>query len=120
LRGESGELRYRLSAFCFIRGVRVVRGIREIQNAKLKNLSTQKLLSTIYYLLTTLCRKKFSVLILLRRLFLLLARHSMQASSALASCVGSVFLLQAKTEKLKSFPFYAFRFPFFTIFAILI
>ena len=34
---------------------------------------------------------KFSVLILLRRLFLLLARHSLQAASALASCVGSVF-----------------------------
>ena len=37
------------------------------------------------------CRKKFSVLILLSRLFLLLARHSLQAASALASCVGSVF-----------------------------
>ena len=34
---------------------------------------------------------KVSVLILLRRLFLLLARHSLQAASALASCVGSVF-----------------------------
>ena len=34
---------------------------------------------------------KFSVLILLCRLFLLLARHSLQAASALASCVGSVF-----------------------------
>ena len=32
----------------------------------------------------------FSVLIPLRGLFLLLARHSVQAPSALASCVGSV------------------------------
>ena len=32
-------------------------------------------------------------LILLRRLFLLLARHSMLAPSALASCVGSAFCI---------------------------
>ncbi len=35
--------------------------------------------------------EKFSALIPLRGLFLLLARHSVQAPSALASCVGSVF-----------------------------
>ena len=63
------------------------------------------------------CRmqNEFSVLILLRRLFLLLARHSVQAPSALASCVGSVFPLQAEIEKLKSFPFSAFGFPFISL-----
>ena len=59
--------------------------------------------------------EKFSALIPLRGLFLLLARHSVQAPSALASCVGSAFPLQAKIEKQK---FSVFRFPFFTIFAL--
>ena len=67
--------------------------------------------------LTTLKTKSFpfSALILLRRLFLLLARHSAQAPSALASCVGSVFPLQAKTEKLKvfRFPLSVFRFVYY-------
>ena len=58
----------------------------------------------------------FSALILLRRLFLLLARHSLQAASALASCVGSVFPLQAEIEKLIKFS--VFRFPFSVIFII--
>ena len=81
-------------------------------------------------------RSQFSVLILLRRLFLLLARHSVQAPSALASCVGcpsgftapSWHSLQAvsaldliaafrfptpsEIRKTKSFPFSVFRFPF--------
>ena len=36
---------------------------------------------------------RFAALIPLRGLFLLLARHSLQAASALASCVGSAFRL---------------------------
>ena len=62
-------------------------------------------------------RFPFLPLIPLRGLFLLLARHSVQAPPALASCVGSVFPLQAKIEKQKSFPFSVFRFPFFANFA---
>ena len=77
-----------------------------------------------------------SALILLRRLFLLLARHSAQALSALASCVGCPlgftapsrqslqaafalnliaafrFLTPSENRKTKSFPLSVFRFPF--------
>ena len=54
--------------------------------------------------------KKFSVLILLRSLFLL--RTSAKCASALCSrfVVGSAFHSKRKT---KSFPFSAFRFPFY-------
>ena len=54
----------------------------------------------------------FSALILLRRLFLLAARHSEQALSALAPQRRFRFPLQAKIEKLKvfRFPFSVFRF----------
>ena len=56
--------------------------------------------------------QKFSVLILLRRLFLLAARHSVQAPSALAPLRRFRFSLQTKN---KSFPFSAFSFPFIYI-----
>ena len=60
----------------------------------------------------------FFALTLLRRLFLLLARHSLQAPSALASCIASVFHSKRKLKTQKSFPFSALRFPFFAIFAV--
>ncbi len=59
----------------------------------------------------------FSVLTLLRRLFLLAARQSVQAPSALAPQRRFRFPLQAKTEKLK---FSVFRFPFSVYFTIFV
>ena len=56
--------------------------------------------------------QKFSVLILLRRLFLLAARHSVQAPSALAPLRRFRFSLQTK---IKSFPLSVFSFPFICI-----
>ena len=60
-------------------------------------------------------KKKFSVFTLLRRIFLLLARDSLQAASL--HCFVRRFRFIAPNEKQKSFPFSAFRFPFFANFA---
>ena len=62
--------------------------------------------------------QKFSVLTPLRGLFLLAARHSAN-KFALCSRSAASAPLCAPTEKLKSFPFSALRFPFiFTIFVL--
>jgi hypothetical protein len=62
-------------------------------------------------------KQKFSVLTLLRRLFLL--RTSAKSASSLCPRfgVGSAFTLQTKTEKQK---FSVFRFPFFAYLCIFV
>ena len=54
----------------------------------------------------------FSALILLCRLFLLAARQSVQAHSALTPQRRFRFPTPSENQKTKSFPLSAFRFPF--------
>ena len=55
----------------------------------------------------------------LRGLFLLLARHSMQASSALASCVGSAFCILHFAFCILHFAFCILHFPPFSAFRLI-
>ena len=61
--------------------------------------------------------QKFSALIPLRGLFTAPPRHSLQAVSALGLIAAVRFPTTSENQKNKSFPFFALRFPFFTIFA---
>ena len=56
-------------------------------------------------------RFQFSALILLRRLFFLAARQSLQAASALAPLRQFRFHTPSENRKTKSFPLSVFRFP---------
>ena len=74
-----------------------------MQNAKYKMQNAEcKMQNAKFKMQNAECKISFPFipLILLRRLFLLLARHSVQAPSALASCVGSVFRQKKRCQAL--------------------